>query len=196
MEGFRRELEATKKEVMKLKAQEADMQWRMERDSRKENEDAQKDFDNELMQWRWHQVDAAKEVELENSTQQKQKALSEHLESVEFKRQVRLEEKEKERRALSEAYEATCASVAWHEQNQRELAAREKKVLTDHIEDAKDTKDIIAQQKSRRKEAEDRSREDERLTEMDFERRKLLEELSRLRSSVGLVQSAYERRRK
>ena len=31
---------------------------------------------------------------------------------------------------------------------------------------------------------------------MDFERRKLLEELSRLRSSVGLVQSAYERRRK
>ena len=41
---------------MKLKAQEADMQWRMERDSRKENEDAQKDFDNELMQWRWHQV--------------------------------------------------------------------------------------------------------------------------------------------
>ena len=35
------------------------------------------------------QVDAAKEVELENATQQKQKALSEHLESVEFKRQVR-----------------------------------------------------------------------------------------------------------
>ena len=44
-----------------------------------------------------------------------------------MERVVRLEEKEKERRALSEAYEATCASVAWNEQNQRELAAREKK---------------------------------------------------------------------
>ena len=40
---------------------------------------------------------------------------------------MRLEEKEKERRALSEAYEATCASFAWNEQKQRELAAREKK---------------------------------------------------------------------
>ena len=38
--------------------------------------------------------------------------------------------------------------------------------------------------------------QDERLTEMDFERRKLLEELHRLRSSVGVVQNAYERRRK
>ena len=43
-------------QVQKLKAQEADMQWRMERDARKENEDAQKEFENDLMQWRWQQV--------------------------------------------------------------------------------------------------------------------------------------------
>ena len=48
-----------KRERKKLKQQEADMQWRMERDGRKENEDAKKEFENDLMQWRWQQCEGS-----------------------------------------------------------------------------------------------------------------------------------------
>merc|ERR1719160_2390648 len=63
MESFRRELEATRKEVLKLKQQEMDMQWRMDRENKKEGEEAKKAAEQDLMEWRWQQVDAGKEVE-------------------------------------------------------------------------------------------------------------------------------------
>lgn len=172
------------------------MQWRMERDARKENEDQAKQLEEDLMQWRWQQVDAQKQLELEQQSQAHHNALQEHLEAVQFKRQVRNNQKEQERQLTLEAYETTCANVQWNEQKQKELDDVEKKVLGDHIEDQKNTKEILAQQRSRLREEEERQREDERITDMDFERRKLLDELNRLRSSVGVVQNAYERRRK
>lgn len=196
MEAFRRELDATRKEVMRLKQQEADMQIRMEREEKKNEEEAAKDLEQDLMRWRWEQAEASKELEAKIAADNHGKEIVEHLESVEFKRQVRAAEREKERKQVQADYEQTMENVSWEEQAAKESREKEKAVLEDHVEDQKATRDVLITKAQREKEEIERTREEERSSAMDFERRKLLEELNRLRESVGVVQSAYERRRK
>jgi len=196
MEAFRRELDATRKEVQRLKQQETDMQWRMEREEKKNEEEAVKELEQDLMRWRWEQAEATKEIEAKIAAENHGKEIIENLESVEFKRQVRAADKEKERKTIQDQYQETMANVTWEEQASKENKEREKAVLEDHVEDQKATRDVLITKAQREKEEIERTREEERSVAMDFERRKLLEELNRLRESVGVVQSAYERRRK
>merc|ERR1711937_853297 len=165
-----------RKEVLKLKQAEADMQWKMDRENRKDGEEAKKALDQDLMEWRWQQVEAGKDIEHEKELMRREKRFAENLETVEFKRQVRAAEKEQEH-VLKERQE------------------QEKKVLDDKIEDKKAIKEVLVVKAQREKDEIERTREEEKASVMDFERRKLLDELERLRASVGVVQSAYERRR-
>merc|ERR1719247_967548 len=190
------ELEATRKEVMKLKQQEADMQWKMDRENRKEDEEAKKVAEQDLMEWRWQQVDAGKDVEEQKMNHEREKMFAEHLETVEFKRQVRAAEKEHEYKEILEEFESTMANVNWEEHVLKEKHEQEKKVLDDKIEDKKAIKEVLLIKAQREKDEVEKTREEEKASVMDFERRKLLEELERLRQSVGLVQNAYERRRR
>jgi hypothetical protein len=181
---------------MKLKQQEADMQWKMDRENRKDGEDAKKAAENDLMEWRWQQVDAGKDVEDQKATHDKEKMFAEHLETVEFKRQVRAAEKEHEHKEILEQLESTMENVNWQEHVLKERQEQEKKVLDDKIEDKKAIKEVLVVKAQREKDEIERTREEEKTTVMDFERRKLLEELERLRQSVGIVQNAYERRKR
>jgi len=196
MESFRRELEATRKEVMKLKQQEADMQWRMDRENRKEDEDSRKAMEQDLMEWRWQQVEAGKDIEEQKEMMMREKLFAENLETVEFKRQVRAAEKEQEQKTILQEFESTMANVNWEEHVLKEKHEQEKKVLDDKIEDKKATKEVLIIKAQREKDEVERTREEEKASVMDFERRKLLDELERLRQSVGVVQSAYERRKR
>jgi hypothetical protein len=196
MEAFRRELEATRKEVMKLKQQEADMQWRMDRENRKDGEAAKKADEQDLMEWRWQQVDAGKDVEEQKESMMREKIFAENLETVEFKRQVRAAEKEQEQKEVLQQYESTMANVNWEEHVLKEKHEQEKKVLDDKIEDKKAVKEVLLIKAQRDKDEIERTREEEKASVMDFERRKLLDELERLRQSVGVVQTAYERRKR
>lgn len=172
------------------------MQWRMDRENRKEGEEAKKATDQDLMEWRWQQIDAGKEVEEQKETMMKEKIFAENLETVEFKRQVRASEKEQEQKAILAEYENTMATVNWEEHVLKEKHEQEKKVLDDKIEDKKAVKEVLLVKAQREKEEIERTREEEKATVMDFERRKLLDELERLRQSVGIVQNAYERRKR
>jgi hypothetical protein len=196
MESFRRELEATRKEVLKLKQQEMDMQWRMDRENKKEGEEAKKAAEQDLMEWRWQQVDAGKEVEEQRTVHDREKMFAENLETVEFKRQVRAAEKESEQKEILAEFESTMANVNWEEHVLKEKHEQEKKVLDDKIEDKKAVKEVLVIKAQREKDEVEKTREEEKASVMDFERRKLLDELERLRASVGVVQSAYERRRR
>jgi len=196
MEAFRRELEATRKEVLKLKQAEADMQWKMDRENRKDGEEAKKALDQDLMEWRWQQVEAGKDIEHEKELMSREKRFAENLETVEFKRQVRAAEKEHEHKEILEQLESTMENVNWQEHVLKERQEQEKKVLDDKIEDKKAIKEVLVVKAQREKDEIERTREEEKTTVMDFERRKLLEELERLRQSVGIVQNAYERRKR
>jgi hypothetical protein len=196
MESFRRELEATRKEVMKLKQQEADMQWKMDRENRKDDEEAKKANEQDLMEWRWQQVDAGKDVEEQKELMMREKIFAENLETMNFKRQVRAAEREKEQKAILEQFESTMENVNWEENVLKEKHEQEKKVLDDKIEDKKAIKEVLIIKAQREKDEVEKTREEEKASVMDFERRKLLEELERLRQSVGVVQSAYERRKR
>lgn len=196
MEAFRRELEATRKEVLKLKQAEADMQWKMDRENRKDGEEAKKALDQDLMEWRWQQVEAGKDIEHEKELMRREKRFAENLETVEFKRQVRAAEKEHEHKEILEQLESTMENVNWQEHVLKERQEQEKKVLDDKIEDKKATKEVLVVKAQREKDEIERTREEEKTTVMEFERRKLLEELERLRQSVGIVQNAYERRKR
>merc|ERR1711990_207690 len=129
-------------------------------------------------------------------TMMKEKIFAENLETVEFKRQVRASEKEQEQKAILAEYENTMATVNWEEHVLKEKHEQEKKVLDDKIEDKKAVKEVLLIKAQREKDEVERTREEEKATVMDFERRKLLEELERLRQSVGIVQNAYERRKR
>merc|ERR1719420_879051 len=148
------------------------------------------------MEWRWQQVDAGKDVEEQKMVHDREKMFAEHLETVEFKRQVRAAEKEHEQKEILNEYESTMANVNWEEHVLKEKQEQEKKVLDDKIEDKKAVKEVLLIKAPREKDEIDRTREEEKASVMDFERRKLLDELERLRQSVGLVQNAYERRKR
>merc|ERR1719247_1714885 len=181
---------------MKLKQQEADMQWRMDRENRKDGEAAKKAAEQDLMEWRWQQVDAGKDVEEQKMVHDREKMFAENLETMEFKRQVKAAEKEHEQKKILEEFEHTMANVNWEEHVLKEKHEQEKKVLDDKIEDKKAIKEVLLIKAQREKDEVEKTREEEKASVMDFERRKLLEELERLRQSVGVVQSAYERRRR
>merc|ERR1711907_274655 len=97
---------------------------------------------------------------------------------------------------ILEQLESTMENVNWQEHVLKERQEQEKKVLDDKIEDKKATKEVLVVKAQREKDEIERTREEEKTSVMDFERRKLLEELERLRQSVGIVQNAYERRKR
>merc|ERR1719389_1466017 len=153
-------------------------------------------MEQDLMEWRWQQVEAGKDLEEQKELMMREKLFAENLETVEFKRQVRAAEKEQEQKTILEAFESTMANVNWEEHVLKEKHEQEKKVLDDKIEDKKAIKEVLVIKAQREKDEIERTREEEKASVMDFERRKLLDELERLRASVGVVQSAYERRRR
>merc|ERR550537_5854 len=153
-------------------------------------------MEQDLMEWRWQQVEAGKDVEEQKQLMMREKLFAEHLETVEFKRQVRAAEKEHEQKAILEQFETTMANVNWEEHVLKEKHEQEKKVLDDKIEDKKAVKEVLLIKAQRDKDEIERTREEEKASVMDFERRKLLDELERLRQSVGIVQTAYERRKR
>merc|ERR1719191_2368304 len=168
----------------------------MDRENRKEDEESRKARDQDLMEWRWQQVDAGKDIEEQKEQMAREKAFAENLETMEFKRQVRAAEKEQEQKEILAEFESTMANVNWEEHVLKEKHEQEKKVLDDKIEDKKAVKEVLIIKAQREKEEIERTREEEKATVLDFERRKLLEELERLRQSVGIVQNAYERRKR
>merc|ERR1719335_1285752 len=153
-------------------------------------------MEQDLMEWRWQQVDAGKDVEEQKELMMREKIFAENLETVEFKRQVRAAEKEQEQKEILEQFESTMANVNWEEHVLKEKHEQEKKILDDQIEDKKAIKEVLVIKAQREKDEVERTREEEKASVMDFERRKLLDELERLRQSVGIVQNAYERRRR
>jgi len=194
MEAWRRELEATRKEVQRMKMMEADMEWTMDREAKAEVQEIKKDEEADLLHWRWQQAEAGKELEEEIRAQDLRKELADSREKSEFTRHVRQEEKETERTIQSEEAQKALDNAAWEEQRQAELATGERKVLEDRIEDTKMVKEIVSQQKFAEKETEDAKRDQETRTAMDFERQQLLAELGRLRKSMHVVQKTYNNR--
>merc|ERR1719191_1049719 len=115
----------------------------MDRENRKEDEESRKARDQDLMEWRWQQVDAGKDIEEQKEQMAREKHFAENLETVEFKRQVRAAEKAEEQKTILEQFESTMANVNWEEHVLKEKHEQEKKVLDDKIEDKKAVKEVL-----------------------------------------------------
>merc|ERR1719409_715290 len=131
-------------------------------------------MEQDLMEWRWQQVEAGKDVEEQKEMMMREKLFAENLETVEFKRQVRAAEKEQEQKTILQEFESTMANVNWEEHVLKEKHEQEKKVLDDKIEDKKATKEVLIIKAQREKDEVERTREEEKSPVIAFQRPKLL----------------------
>merc|ERR1719343_624395 len=134
------------------------MKWNMQREERQDKALAEKEANDEIRDWRWKQTEEMKAIMEEKQHEQRLTDLQESKSFQEFKREVKVAEKEEEARYNHEQYIKDTENAAWRAELAKATLESEKVLTYERHENLKEVQEIKTIQKIQEKADEDENR--------------------------------------
>jgi len=148
----RLQMEQTKKDIRQLKAMEAQVNWNMRREEKREVIDEEKATDTEIRDWRWQQKAEMKQYEQEQARQTKIEDLVRNKDAVDWKREVKQVQKQDELVRQTEEYYETVDNAAWKEAVEQAVVEDRRAEVAAHVERFEHSRALKELEKQRKQE--------------------------------------------
>merc|ERR1712151_618031 len=179
----------TKKEVREIRSIESQMKWNMQREERKEKILEEKEAIDEIRDWRWKQTDEMKAYVEEKEAELRLMDLQESKSFQEFKREVKVVEKQEEQRYIHEEYIKDTENAAWRAELAKAAVESDKVLTYERHENLKEIREIKTVQKIQEKADEDETRAIEQTLDLANQARLLQQERDQLLQNLEFARA-------
>jgi len=189
VQGCRRYLEDTAKEIKRIQAQEKDAKWAMAREQKREREAEAAAVDKELRDWRGKQADEMRQYVADKAQQARLQETRESKLARDFARERKATVRESERRCAEEGLLYNKENSLFQAQRAQEVSEQDKEVACGRYEDRLNLRQARLGRRQQAKLEED----SERMSEQSLEMAHLVAQMARQRAqaleSLGYVRS-------
>eukprot|EP00811_Abedinium_folium_P004897 NODE_1450_length_2473_cov_3.281756.p1 GENE.NODE_1450_length_2473_cov_3.281756~~NODE_1450_length_2473_cov_3.281756.p1 ORF type:complete len:615 (-),score=163.46 NODE_1450_length_2473_cov_3.281756:485-2329(-) len=189
---WRKMIEETRKEVREIRAIEAQIRFRLQREEKKATDDHEKCVVVEIRDWRTKESNGMKQYVEQRQQEIHAVELTDSRAFQEFKRDYKLQAKEEDIRYNKEMYMEDLEEAQWRNELTVHALAKEQQLLHEHAEDISDLKDIKHGQLAQEKADLEEARILEKITEMENVERELAKEREKMMASLDFVRKCQQ----
>merc|ERR1719253_1360531 len=145
IQDWRRMLEEAKKEIREIRAVEAQMKFKMQREEKRGRALEEKDTEEDIRLWRLAQDEEMKAETAKRKEEQRLGDLEDSKEFQAFKREIKAMDKDAEQQYIADMYAQDRDSAAWRQELARVMRDRDKEMAAIRTENVYHIKEVKQQ---------------------------------------------------